>query len=52
MKTYYVAERLWSPKEVNDPKEALPRLLQQRCRFVTRGIPASPLAWTPGPGCY
>jgi len=45
-----VAERLWSPKSVTDQVSAIHRLSQQRCRLVTRGIPASP--FQPGPGCY
>jgi len=45
-----VAERLWSPITVTDPVSAIHRLSQHRCRYVSRGIPASP--FQPGPGCY
>jgi len=45
-----VAERLWSPETVTDEILAIPRLSQQRCRYVKRGIPATP--FMPGPGCY
>ena len=41
-----VAERLWSAQSVNDPAAALPRLADQRCRLVARGVPAAPV----GPG--
>lgn len=42
-----VAERLWSPRAVNNATAALPRLKDHRCRMVHRGgLAASPL----GPG--
>ena len=41
-----VAERLWSSMHVNNASKALPRLIRQRCRMLSRGIPVTPL----GPG--
>jgi hexosaminidase len=37
-----VAERAWSPKEVNDVEEAQDRLHEFRCKLVSRGIQAEP----------
>ncbi|XP_035665338.1 beta-hexosaminidase subunit beta-like [Branchiostoma floridae] len=37
-----VAERLWSPQDVADSEAASPRMEEQRCRMVRRGIPAQP----------
>jgi len=38
-----VAERLWSSMSLNNTDEATPRLGQQRCRMVRRGIMAGPI---------
>ena len=38
-----VAERLWSSAKVKEAKAAIPRLEEQRCRYVKRGIPAAPI---------
>ncbi|XP_019855835.1 PREDICTED: beta-hexosaminidase subunit alpha-like isoform X4 [Amphimedon queenslandica] len=38
-----VGERLWSPKTVTDVNDARTRLLNQRCRLLTRGIQAEPV---------
>ena len=38
-----VAERLWSSADVKEPKAAIPRLEEQRCRYLKRGIPAAPI---------
>ncbi|CAH8636712.1 unnamed protein product [Schistosoma bovis] len=45
--TSAVAERLWSAKEINDLEFAGPRIEEQRCRLINRGIPAGVLL---GPG--
>eukprot|EP00039_Didymoeca_costata_P020832 m.342558 g.342558 ORF g.342558 m.342558 type:complete len:587 (-) comp21568_c0_seq1:99-1859(-) len=37
-----VAERLWSPREMNDIDLAAPRLQIARCRYVSRGFQPSP----------
>ena len=37
-----VAERLWSPKAVNDANAAKPRLEEQHCRMLKRGLTAEP----------
>jgi len=42
-RSFAVAERLWSHKNVRDVKEALPRIWEHRCRYVLRGIPAEPV---------
>ncbi|XP_072167087.1 beta-hexosaminidase subunit alpha-like isoform X1 [Diadema setosum] len=42
-----VAERLWSAKSVTSVVDAAPRILEQRCRMVTRGLQAEPIT---GPG--
>ncbi|XP_070541930.1 beta-hexosaminidase subunit beta-like isoform X2 [Ptychodera flava] len=42
-----VGERLWSAADVTDVKTAGPRLVEQRCRMVRRGIQAEPVV---GPG--
>ncbi len=38
-----VAERLWSSADVKEPEAAIPRLEEQRCRYLKRGIPAAPI---------
>ena len=43
MRVSAVAERLWSDQWVNDLTAATPRLGDQRCRLVARGIPAVPV---------
>ena len=37
-----IAERLWSPRYVSDPKAALPRFQFIRCLLNARGIGATP----------
>lgn len=39
-----IGERLWSAAAVNDSDAARPRLHEFRCKLVTRGLPASPIA--------
>lgn len=41
-----VAERLWSPMQMNNATAAAPRLEAHRCRLLQRGIEVTPL----GPG--
>ena len=38
-----VAERLWSPEDVNDLDAAQPRLISHVCRMNMRGIQAEPI---------
>ena len=38
-----VAERLWSSADLKEPKAAIPRLEEHRCRYLQRGIPAAPI---------
>ncbi|XP_062582507.1 beta-hexosaminidase subunit beta-like [Saccostrea cucullata] len=45
--TSAAAERLWSARSVTNLEEAAPRLEEQRCRMLRRGIPAGSLS---GPG--
>eukprot|EP01052_Picozoa_sp_SAG31_P006777 SAG31_NODE_315_length_17848_cov_18.145811_7_plen_112_part_00 len=45
-----VAERLWSPRAVNDTTSALSRIKQFRCRLNSRGVAASPVETLPAPG--
>jgi len=43
-RTSATAERLWSPKEINVPYQAAPRLMQHICRLNSRGIYAEPIS--------
>ncbi|KAF7257884.1 hypothetical protein EG68_05137 [Paragonimus skrjabini miyazakii] len=45
--TSAIAERLWSPAFVNSMERVGPRIEEQRCRMISRGIPQSVLQ---GPG--
>ncbi|KAA3677267.1 hexosaminidase [Paragonimus westermani] len=45
--TSAIAERLWSPHFVNSLERVGPRIEEQRCRMISRGIPQSVLQ---GPG--
>ena len=54
-----IAERLWSPRSVNDTAAALPRLERFRCLLNRRGVRAAPVnnanarSSPPGPGsCF
>jgi len=54
-----IAERLWSPRTINNPKEALPRIEYFRCLLNRRGVRAAPVnnanarSSPPRPGnCY
>jgi len=38
-----VAERLWSPREVNDIHEAKSRIQEMECRMLQRGFPVEPI---------
>ncbi|XP_033125157.1 beta-hexosaminidase subunit beta-like [Anneissia japonica] len=42
-----IAERLWSPKDLRDPKAAASRLAEHKCRLVWRGLQAQSIT---GPG--
>ncbi|XP_071794815.1 beta-hexosaminidase subunit alpha-like isoform X1 [Asterias amurensis] len=42
-----VAERLWSAETVHDVGKAAPRIAEQRCRMLKRGLQAEPVT---GPG--
>jgi len=43
-RTSATAERLWSPKNINEPSLAAPRLIQHICRLNRRGILAEPIS--------
>lgn len=54
-----IAERLWSPREVNSADQATPRMESFRCLLNSRGVRAAPVlnkmarSAPPGPGsCY
>ncbi|XP_065050975.1 beta-hexosaminidase subunit beta-like [Rhopilema esculentum] len=38
-----VGERLWSAKSVKDSTDAMQRIWEHRCRYISRGIPAEPV---------
>lgn len=38
-----VGERLWSNKSIREPKDAMQRIWEHRCRYLKRGIPAEPV---------
>ena len=42
-RSFAVAERLWSSEDVTDVKEALPRIWEHQCRYISRGLPAEPV---------
>jgi len=42
-RSFAVAERLWSSKDVTDIKSALMRIWEHQCRYLRRGIPAEPV---------
>ena len=54
-----IAERLWSPREINDPTDAHDRIVAFRCLLNRRAVAAAPTdnknarSAPPGPGsCY
>jgi hexosaminidase len=42
-RTFAIAERLWSAIDLTDPHAATPRFEEHRCRYLRRGIPATPM---------
>eukprot|EP00794_Sanderia_malayensis_P016573 gene16573-18258_t len=38
-----VGERLWSAKSVRNAENAMQRIWEHRCRYISRGIPAEPV---------